>query len=296
MPRLDRLMPLLTLILAGFGVIFLLDAGPTQAVFNLGGDLPKISVAWPLVLLLSLLAGMGGEFVVRAHQRFTRSMLTPVHVGPFDWAALLPLWILPALTPTAAFAFFRLFRGEYGIVTYLGVLVATGVLLILLYVTQHGLLLGTRAQQAAAGITQTIVAYGLAFAIFAAVAFNQYRTLYAACLLLPTVTLLGYHLLHEHPHAWILALLVACILVESYWVLGFWPARFLLNAAALLLIFYGATGSLQQADESGIPRQVVTEYGLIVLVGLLVLGLAAFLLAVRPATAQAPLTLVRLRL
>ncbi|MBA3944322.1 MAG: hypothetical protein H0X37_07135 [Herpetosiphonaceae bacterium] len=275
--RLDRLIPLLTLILAGFGIIFLLDAGPTQVVFNLGGDLPKIAVVWPLVLLVSLLAGVGVEFLLRAHPRFKRSMLTSIHIGPFEGAALLPWWILPALTPAAVFAFFRLFRGQYGSAARLGALIATGLILILLYVAQHGLLFGTASQQTAARTTQTIVAYGLAFAVFAAVASSHYRTLYAACVLVPVVTLLSYHLLHEqHQHAWTLALRIAFALVGSYWVLGFWSARFLLNAAALLLIFYAVTGSLQHADENGIPRHVLAEYGLIVLVGLLVLGIAAF--------------------
>lgn len=279
-PRLDRIVPLLTLILAGLGVVFLLDAGPTGAVFNLGGDLPKIPIAWPLVLVLALLAAVGVEWILRAHPRFNRRMLTPVRWGRIDTDLLLPLWILPGLTPAAIFAFFRLFRGQFGTEAYLGVLLGTGLLLIVAYVAQHALLFGTPSQQATARTTMTTLAYILAFAIFAAVAFNRYRTLYSAFLIIPSVTMLSYELLrHEQPRAGLLAGLVALVLVESYWVLNYWPARFLLNAAALLLIFYSTIGVLAASDSHGLRRKVLVEYGGLLLVGLLVLGIASLVLA-----------------
>ncbi len=92
-PRLDRLVPLLTLLLAGLGIVFLLDASPTGAVFNFGGDLPRLPVAWPLVAVLAALAGAGVEFVVRAHPRFTRRSLTAVRLGRWRADLLAPLWI-----------------------------------------------------------------------------------------------------------------------------------------------------------------------------------------------------------
>ncbi|GAC1651750.1 MAG: hypothetical protein NVS4B8_26800 [Herpetosiphon sp.] len=137
MPRFERLVPLLTLILGGLGIVFLLDVSPTGTVFNLGSDLPVIPVAWPLVLLLSLLAGAGVEFIIRAHPRFQRRMLTHLSVGGRVLELLLPMWIMPAMTPAAVFAFFRLFRGELGSIAYLGILVGTGFLLLGIYIEQH---------------------------------------------------------------------------------------------------------------------------------------------------------------
>ncbi len=189
---------------------------------------------------------------------------------------------LPALTPPAVFAFFRLFRGDFGTAAYLGVLVGTGALLLAVYTLQHAMLFGTTPQYAAARTALGVVAYLLAFGVFAAVAFNRYRTLYSALLILPTATLLGYDLLRRRRrHPWLAAWVLAVGMVEAYWVLGFWPAPFLLNAAALLVVFYGASGVLQHSEEGQISRAVLVEYGLLVIGGLALLGVAGFVIAQR---------------
>ncbi|GAC1353723.1 MAG: hypothetical protein NVSMB42_10310 [Herpetosiphon sp.] len=231
-----------------------------------------------MVLLLSLLAGAGVEFIIRAHPRFQRRMLTHLSVGGRVLELLLPMWIMPAMTPAAVFAFFRLFRGELGSIAYLGILVGTGFLLLGIYIEQHRLLLGTAAQQNNARSALTVIAYLLAFAIFAAVAFSRYRTLYSGILLVPTVASLSYLLLAQQRSHWTFAWVNALVLVEWYWILNFWPIGFLLDGAMLLLAFYILTGLEQHATENRLPRRVLLEYTALALLGMGVLLAAALVL------------------
>lgn len=278
-PRLDRLIPLLTLILAGLGLVFLLDAAAAAAVFNLGGDLPRIPVAWPLVALLGGLAGAGVEWLMRSHPRWSPRLTVPLRIGGRTVEGLWPWWILPALTPPAVFAFCRLFRGSFGIATYVGVLIGTGGLLALIYVWQHRLLLAPPEARGGAAVGLHVVAFALAFAIFAAVTYNRYRTLYAAVLLVPSITLLGYDLLRGAVATpWRIAAALGLVLLEGYWLLGYWPAPFLLNAAALLLVFYAAIGILRNSPREGMPRAVLIEYGTLTVGGLVALAIAALVL------------------
>lgn len=282
-PRYERIVPLLTLVVAGLGVVFVLDAGAAPPALNLGPGLPLISLSWVVVALIALVAGAGAEMIVRSHPRFSPNWLTPVRLGRlFNADLLLRLWILPGLTPVAIFAFFRLWGGALATAAYLLVLLVTGAVLLLVFVEQQRVLVGGRTEKQTATTRLAVVAYVLAFAIFAAVAFNRYRTLYAGALLLPSTLLLAYDLLRARTaRPWPAAAAIALVAVESYWALSYWPAPFLLVGAALLVIFYTAVGLAQSADERGLQRPALVEYGSLALVALAALAVAAMLLEAR---------------
>lgn len=272
-PRFERIVPLVTLVLIGLGVVFLIELNTQLLIVNLGENLPSFSVAWPLLGALALITGIGVELVARAQPQLPRSgWISRISVGQRTVELALPLWSIPILTPIAIFAFFRLFRGYLQTNAYLLVLIATFVLLMTVLSAQHYLIAGTaRAQQIARNIL-SFVAYVLAFAIFSAVAFNRYRTLYAVTLIFPSVALLSADVLRNRVQAvWPTAIAIALLLVESYWALNYWPASWLLTSATLLVILYVALGLAQYATAEragaarpdGLQGRALLEYGLL---------------------------------
>lgn len=291
-PRFDRIVPLVTLVLVGLGVVFLLELNTELLVVNLGQGLPQISVAWALVWLLALVTGIGVELVARAQpQLHTSGWVTTVALGQRRLELALPLWSIPMLTPVAIFAFFRLFRGVLQTNAYLLVLVATFVLLLVVLSAQHYLIGGNERSRQVARTVLNIVAYLLAFAIFSVVTFNRYRTLYAIALVAPSALLLAADLLRGRVRAsWTVAATIALLMIQSYWALSFWPTGYLLYSAALLVIFYAMIGLSQAASDDarrsvgapvGLTRRAVLEYGLLVVVALLALALATVWLRAR---------------
>lgn len=283
-PRFDRIVPLVTLILVGLGIVFLLELNTNLLVVNLGDELPQVSVAWALVALLALVTGIGVELVARGYPQIHLSgWMTTIRLGQRQLELALPLWSVPMLTPVAIFAFFRLFRGVLQTNAYLLVLVATFVLLLTVLTAQHYLISGSGPSQQSARSVLNIVAYTLAFAIFSVVTFNRYRTLYAIALVVPSVVLLAGDLLRGRVKApWTIAAVIALLMVESYWAFSFWPTGFLLYSAALLVVFYVSIGLAQVASEAyggaegnaSLTRRAMLEYGLLGTGALIALALA----------------------
>lgn len=300
-PRFDRIVPLITLVLLGFGVVFLLELNTELLVINLGEGLPSFSVAWALIAGLALVTGIGVELVARAEpELFASGWTTQLQVRGRQLDLALPLWSLPMLTPVAVFAFFRLFRGVLATNAYLLVLMATFALLMLVLTAQHYLIGGTPAGRATARTVLTVIAYILAFAIFSAVAFtrNQYRTLYALMLVFPSTLLLAADLLRGHVHAlWPTAVTIAVVMVEGYWAINFWPVSFWLVSVGLLVIFYCAVGLAQAANDPaqaqrgadrGLTRHAVVEYGVVGMGAFVALVIAAVVLQAQNIELRAP--------
>lgn len=269
-PRFDRIVPVVTLVLIGLGVVFLIELNPQPLVIDPGLGIPSISIAWPLIAVVALVTGIGVELVARAQPSLYRSgWTTPLlfRGQPVDLA--LPLWSVPVLTPIAIFSFFRLFRGYLQTNAYLLVLVATFVLLMIVLSAQQYLIGGTERSRRIARSTLSIIAYILAFAIFSAVAFNRYRTLYAFALLFPSVTLLAADLLRGRVGAlWIAAASIALILIECYWALNFWPSSWIVTGATMLVVLYVAVGIVQASQSAdqhsdGMTRRALAEYGVL---------------------------------
>jgi hypothetical protein len=288
-PRFDRIVPLVTLVLVGLGVVFLLELNTQLLVINIGESFPAFSVAWALISVLSLVTGIGVELVARTQPHIhTSAWFTSLSFGQRQIELALPLWIVPALTPIAMFAFFRLFKGGLQTNAYLLVLVATAVLLLLVLTAQHYLIEGDPQARKRARDVQSVVAYVLIFALFSAITFNRYRTLYALMLVFPSTLLLAADLLRDRiPALWLTASGIALVLIESYWALNYWPASFWLNSVTLLVIFYVLVGLVQGAAEAadglspvqaGITRRVMLEYGLLGSGALIALAIATAVL------------------
>ncbi len=281
-PRFDRIVPLLTLVLVGLGVVFLLELNTDLLIVNLGEELPSFSVAWLLLAGLSLVTGVGVELIARTYDRLYRSgWTTELALGRRRVELALPLWNLPILTPLAIFAFFRLFKGALATNAYLIVLLATGALLTIVLVAQHYLISGSEEQRRAARTALTVAAFALAFAIFSAVTFNRYRTLYAIALIFPSTLLLAADMLRGRLRSlWLIAAVIAIVMIESYWALSYWPTSFLLVSVTLLVIFYVLLGLVQTAAtgvETGtatLARRGLIEYGAVGTIAIVALVVA----------------------
>jgi hypothetical protein len=268
-PRYDRMIPLVTMIMVGLGIVFVLDAGGTSNALGLPADLPPIGLSWLALAVVAIVAGAGTEIVRRGDTGAGRPLMPAS-------------WILPALTPIAVFAFFRLFGSSLAYGVYLVVLLVTGATLMVIYAALYRTLSGDRQAAAFARTRLDLVAFALAFAIFAAVEFTRYRTLYAAALLFPSALLLAYDLLRAQARqAWSIAVVVAVGAVEAYWALSYWLAPFLLNGAALLVIFYAAVGLARTAGEQGITYRSLREYGMLAALSLSALAVASVVLRAR---------------
>lgn len=273
-PRFDRIVPLVTLVLLGLGVVFLLELNTQLLIVDLGETFPSFSVAWPLVGALALITGIGVELVARGEpQLFNSGWQTQLTLGQRQIELGLPLWSLPMLTPVAIFAFFRLFRGTLATNAYLLVLVATGVMLITVLIAQHYLIAGTAGTHKGSRGVLSLVAYLLAFAIFSAVTFNRYRTLYAVALIFPSTLLLAADLLRGRVATlWTTASIIALVMIEVYWALNYWAAPFWYNSVALLVVLYVLIGLAQAAYEGnpdrpaqlvGLTRRGMLEFGIV---------------------------------
>jgi hypothetical protein len=144
--------------------------------------------------------------------------------------------------------------------------VAAGGLLLATLLSQHYALDRRPEIRHNARLALQTIAFLLAFGVFSAVYFARLRTLYSAALIGATGTLLAYALLQWTPPRQglgLLAFMVGLTLAEVTWALNYWAAPFLLGGALLLVIFYVATGLLQNHLEGTLSQRIFWEYGLL---------------------------------
>lgn len=76
--------------------------------------------------------------------------------------------------------------------------------------------------------------------------------------------------------SWRLSAVVALVIAQGTWAISFWPVSGLIGGALLLLAFYVLTGLLSAAQEGGVDRRVLMEYGTVGAIGLAAVSWALF--------------------
>jgi Protein of unknown function (DUF5656) len=265
-PRYDRIVSLVLLVVIGLAVVFLVDINPHILLARLGGDLPPITVSWLLVASLVVITSTGADVFIRSHPQMQTRRLPTINLG-FVVIELAPsFWILPSFTIIASFAFFRLFGASLGTTAGILASVAAGGLLLATLLSQHYALDRRPEVRHNARLALQTITFLLAFGVFSAVYFARLRTLYSAALIGASGALLADALLQWTPprHGLLLlAGMVGLTLAESTWALNYWAAPFLLGGVLLLVIFYVATGVLQNHLEGTLSRRIFWEYGLV---------------------------------
>jgi hypothetical protein len=265
-PRYDRIVSLVLLVLLSMAVVFLIDINPNIIRARLGGDLPVITVSWLILAAIVILVSSGADLFTRDHPQVHARPLWVVNLG-FTVLELAPgFWILPALSVVTTFTFFRLFSGGLQMLAFVLALIATGILLLATLVAQHySMDRQPDIRQIALTVLQGL-ALLMAFGLFSAIYYARLRTLYSATMVASIGTLLAYAQLQwtlTRANLWILSLVVGLILAQTLWALNYWAAPFLLGGALLLVIFYVVVGMLQNALSERSSNRAYYEYAII---------------------------------
>jgi hypothetical protein len=203
---------------------------------------------------------------IRSHPQMQTRSLPTINLG-FIAIELAPgFWILPSFAIVASFAFFRLFSAGLGMTAFILALAAAGGLLLAALLAQHYALDRRPEVRHTARLGLQTITFLLAFGIFSAVYYARLRTLYSAALIGATGALLAYALLQWTPSRqglFLLAGMVGLALAEATYALNYWAAPFLLGGALLLVIFYVASGLLQNHLEGTLSPRIFWEYGLL---------------------------------
>ena len=277
-PRFDRILPLISLVVLGLMVVFLLESNPDNPlVARISNDLPVISVAWLIIALLVIIIGTGADLLARSHPQLEHSSL--LHLpGPLRRIEIIPVfWIVPAMAVVSSFAFFRLFQGTLQGTAFILVLLACGGLLTITLVAQHYALDRDAAIRDKARTVTQAVAYLVAFGLFSAIAYAHYRVLFTAIFAFVASVPLAYRLLtrkvneYRRPLA-IAGLVVGVVMAQASAILNYWPATFLVNGTVLLALFYVFINLLQHGQNGTLNRRIALELGLL---GVLVFGVLA---------------------
>jgi hypothetical protein len=110
-----------------------------------------------------------------------------------------------------------------------------------------------------------------------------YGTKERGLVIAPPVALVGvlgtWYLLGDTPalgqRRWILALGVGLLLAELTWAFGYWNVAALVGGASLWLSFYVLSGVVEHGASVSLDRRIATEYGLVALVGVIVILLVS---------------------
>lgn len=264
-PRYDRIVSLVFVILFGLAVIFLVDGNPNTLRIVLGGDLPTITLSWFLIASLVVITCAGSDLLARLHPQIHARSLPIINLGFTRFEVAPTFWILPSFSVVGSFAFFRLFSGSLQGTAFVLALITAGGSLLAVLLGQHFALDRRPQVSRTAQMLLQVVAYLLAFGCFSAVYYTRYRTLYSATLIGITATLLAYALLAwlPRPGDILTAMLVGLALAEATWPLNYWATTFLMAGTLLLVTFYVAVSMLQHYAVGNLHRRMILEYVLL---------------------------------
>ena len=265
-PRYDRIVSLALLVLIGLAMVFLIDINPNILRARLGGDLPVITISWVLIASLVVITITGADLFIRSHPQMQTRTLPMINLGFVRFEIAPGFWILPAFSIVAPFAFFRLFSPALQMTAAIIALGAAEGLLLGALLGQHYALDRRPEVRHLARLGLQTITLLLAFSLFSATYYARLRFLYSGGLIGVTGALLAYALLQwsaQRQGLSVLSGMVGLTLAEATWALNYWATSFLLGGALLLVIFYVATGLLQNHLEGTLSRRVFWEYSLL---------------------------------
>lgn len=261
MPRLERLGTLLGLVVVGLGLSAYVPLPSPVVALRPPGALSPISVtltpARQVSLVVAFLACVALDGVMRADRRLARA----------GFARSIPFWVLPTFL---IFGAFGIYEGLSGALPQALALVGVAVLLALLVVAQlHTLDPDDRWFQVAR-LGLNAVSYALALPTFIAAYRLPARGLLAPAVVALASVALALELLEttraSDRRIWASALLVGLVMAEVAWALSTGFLSPLVTGFVLLLVFYAATGAVQQRLWGRLRAQVALEFAVVAVV------------------------------
>jgi hypothetical protein len=264
MPRYERILPFVGIVLMGLGIVLLSARIHTLTVALPlpGGVSAVVSIAWLILLSLLLLVIVGTEAVQREESG------PEVAWRPHGIRLHPASWRLPVLITLAAFLFLR-WLGDL-VVRAIGLGVA-GLCLLAVLVAQHYSEDERIQVRRFAGQVLEVMVYPTAFFLFSAIYALKVRSLFSAT----TTVLLSFLLAGEllgriappSEAKWSAAVVSLCV-GEVMWPLNYWAIGGLFGGAFLLLAFYVAVNLVRHGLAGTLTRHVALEYLLVGLLGM----------------------------
>jgi len=263
----DRLSVIIGLILLALALIPLLNT-PGRSVGGsvLGSALDiQITLAGLVTLLAAGLACAGVDMLIQAHPFVRAGKAGPTYV----------FWILPALTVISASQW--LSQAANGS-AWAAQLLASGAVLWFIIRAEFSTVDPDAAAAGRWRLLLNVIAYVLAFGLFALIWQTRARSLITATLMATGAFLLSIDLMRvtraEARRILIHSLAVALVIGQCAWALNYWRASTAIAGLALVLIFYALSGIATQHLFEKLSRRVLIEFGLVIAaaVALLILG------------------------
>ncbi len=253
--RLDRISVVVGLVLIGL-VFSLIITLPTHTIGTqaLGSPVAVVlSPRWLMAGLLSALAALGTDYVVRGHPNFDSRR---EHYS-------LTFWILPALVTLVSALLVPLLAPNRTI--WLITLTFVGVILTLTLLAEHALLDPGGSGFVTAQLGLNFLAYVAALSLFTAVYAPKTRSLLSATAVTFLGALLALAILpvdrQNRVRAALYAAVIGLLIGECTWALNYWGINGLTGGALLMLIFYVLTSLSQQRLLIGrLSRTMLLEF------------------------------------
>lgn len=269
MPRYERILPVIGIVLAGMGLILLVqDISTLTLPIPLSAELDlTISIAWLILLLLLVVMAIGTESV------------QPVEEGMRPARRLHPeTWIVPVLLILAAFLFlggpvFNLIARGIG-------LVLLGGFLLLALVAQHYRHDERPAARTWSNLALDLLVYVTAFFLYSAIYGQRVRSLISATSIVVFSFLLALALLYRHgtrAKTRLYAAIIGLCVGEVTWPLNYWVVSGMFGGAFLLFVFYALANPARLHLQEKLTWRAALEYILVGLAGIAGIGVYAFL-------------------
>jgi hypothetical protein len=272
MPRTDRLGITVSLVMVGLALSMLVSLPAREFAFVvLGSELTvRFSGSAQLALIMTALVCAGVDGIIRTHPLVYRRSL----------AYSFTFWVLPSLLTLAGLILLR----DVPWAGYRVVLVGlTGAILAVVIVSQYRSIDPSDGRHRTARLTLNAVVYLSALILFVALYESRWRSLISATGVLMASSALALELLRvgesSTMRTWLYASLTGILLGELTWALNYYGMDARIGGTFLLLVFYTLTGLMQQYLWGRLNRHVVAEFGVVGIIGLLILtGSATWLL------------------
>ncbi|MEW5958920.1 MAG: hypothetical protein AB1801_14400 [Chloroflexota bacterium] len=264
MPIYERISAVVSLTLIGLALYFVLDFPNRTATITLF-DSPLALVSpqqWLMTLLLSGLVMAGVSNVLRFHPRLPDPRLT----------YLATFWTLPGLLVILATQTLGLAPNT---VAWVAGLIILGVLLWVTILSQYHQARGDLAAARWPRLWQQVVGFSLAFLLYSIIYYTRTRSALSATGVLLVSGMVALALLRRKPETlaktWLFAAIIGLGLGQITWALNYWRIGTLQAGLLLLVIFYVLVGLAQQQLGGTLSRRALWEFGVVALVGLVVI-------------------------
>jgi hypothetical protein len=260
-----RLSVLVALVILSFALLPLIETPAPASVGTsfLGTPLRlDFAGATPVLLLVTVLTCAGVDQLLRDHPRVRRGEV------PRTLAYL----ILPAVTVIVAA---QLLVSITDTLLWILGLIATAVILWLTILAEYAVIDPEGPRASRSRLFLTGLNYVLAVLLFGLIWNTRARSSISATLTFLAAGSLAFDQLYATgarlSRVFMFSLCIALVLAEGNWAINYWRSNVLIAALAQLLAFYALIGLAGQHLHDRINRRVLIEFGVVMLIALLLL-------------------------